>query len=227
MNPAVTCFCPTRNRRNWLPQAIACFQAQTYENRRMLIVADGGEDVLDLIPRDPRIDYIRHDELQRQATNGDRFNCCCHLASEQHDRAASGSPLILCKWDDDDWSAPNRISDQVERLQATGKTLTGYHTMLFTDGTGWWRYRGAPDFCMGTSLCFTREWWEKHPFRAVQIGSDVLFQAEAAAAKQVATVDAGELMVASIHSRNSSPRNLQSAPFEKVHGYSGPAGWDF
>jgi hypothetical protein len=33
-------------------------------------------------------------------------------------------------WDDDDYSAPERISVQVERLRVSGKPLTGFHTRL-------------------------------------------------------------------------------------------------
>ncbi len=55
MNPLVTCLCLTRNRRAWLPRAIGCFLAQTYEERELLIVDDGDEGVTDLVPDDPRI----------------------------------------------------------------------------------------------------------------------------------------------------------------------------
>ena len=46
--PLVTCLCLTKNRRNWLPKAIDCYQSQTYENREMLVVASG-VDVADII----------------------------------------------------------------------------------------------------------------------------------------------------------------------------------
>ena len=49
--PLVTCMMLTRNRREWLPRAIACYQAQTYANRELLIVMDG-EDTRDAIPAD-------------------------------------------------------------------------------------------------------------------------------------------------------------------------------
>jgi hypothetical protein len=58
-NPLVTCACLTRDRREWLPRAIACFLAQTYEPRELLIVATGRDAVDDLIPLgDPRIRLI-------------------------------------------------------------------------------------------------------------------------------------------------------------------------
>jgi hypothetical protein len=53
----VTCLCLTRNRREWLPKAIACYQAQTHADRELLIVADSPEDFGDL-PDDRTIRLI-------------------------------------------------------------------------------------------------------------------------------------------------------------------------
>lgn len=210
----VTCFCATRNRRGWLPHAIKDFQRQTYEDRRMLIVADG-EDIRDLVPNDDRISLVSLTESERPRFLGEKFNLCCRLAQTE----------ILAKWDDDDYGAPERLADQMQRLRESGKQLTGYRDMLFTDGRGWWKYFGTPNFCMGNSLLFRREWWEKHPFRSNQhVGSDVMFQAEAG--NHAVSVDAGELMVASIHPNNTSPRNLGS-PYKKLTDYAGPARWSF
>lgn len=218
----VTCFCATRNRREWLPQAIANFQAQTYKDKRLLIVADG-EDVQDLKPFDPefRISLCIVPESMRPRTLGEKFNLCC----EQDN--LSGSE-VFCKWDDDDYSAPGRIADQVARLEASGKAVTGYNCMRFTDGKSWWHYAGPRDhFALGTSLCFRRDWWEKHPFPAKQVGSDVAFVTAAANARQIASVPAGDMMVATIHPENTSPRKTANrnsyrplAQFQGVPGFS-------
>jgi len=214
-NPSVTCFCPTRNRRRWLPKAIACFQAQTYADLRMLIIADG-EEVGDLIPKDDlRISLCTLRDPERPRTSGEKFNLCCELSKTE----------IVCKWDDDDYSAPGRVADQVQRLQESGKAVTGYHTMMFTDGRDWWKYPGPPTFAMGTSLCFRRDWWEKHRFSAMQVGSDVLFSNEAANAGQLASADAGDLMVATIHPGNNSPRRTSGGPWQKVPGFAGVPGY--
>ena len=55
MTPLVTCLCLTRNRRGFLPRAIECFVAQTYEERELLIVDDGDDSIADLAPADWRI----------------------------------------------------------------------------------------------------------------------------------------------------------------------------
>lgn len=221
-NPLVTCFMPTRNRREWLPFAIECFELQTYANRELVIVADG-QDVRDLIPKeDSRITLVSILEAERPQFLSEKFNLCCGL----------GKGEILCKWDDDDWSATERIADQVERLQSTGKMFTGYCSMLFTDGKEWRRYSGTPAWAAGTSLCFRREWWARHKFQPKrQVGSDGPFVHDAAVAKQLASVPGEGMMVASTHARNSCPRPKTVPPgsrwtelknFPGVPGYRSP-----
>ena len=57
-DPLVSCICLTRNRREWLPKAIDCFEQQTYSQRELVIVWDG-EPVADLVPS---ADNIRLEE---------------------------------------------------------------------------------------------------------------------------------------------------------------------
>ncbi|HEX4278316.1 MAG TPA: glycosyltransferase family 2 protein [Bryobacteraceae bacterium] len=190
----MTCLCLTRNRRLWLPKAIECFLGQTYQHRELLIVADG-EDIRDLIPDDPRIRLLY---LTGAADIGDKRNFGC-------DRAAGET---IAHWDDDDFSAPERLSDQLQRLEESRKAVTGYHSMRFTDGANWWKYEGTRNYSLGTSLCYRRDWWATNRFPSLQIGEDNQFVATAWSAGQLATADAGDLMHATIHSGNTSPRNI-------------------
>lgn len=188
----VTCLCITKNRRQWLPRAIAYYQAQSYPRRELLIVADG-ESVVDLIPHDPSIRLIH------EAGNiGTKRNLGC--------QEARGS--IVLHWDDDDRSAPERIADQVARLEASGKAVTGYWSMLFTDGRQWWEYRRAKDYVLGTSLAYLQSWWKAHPFENVPLGEDSAFVGIAAKHKQLVAAEAGGMMVATIHRGNTSKRRM-------------------
>lgn len=191
----MTCLCLTRNRRHWLPQAIRQFQEQTFPARELLIVADG-EGVLDLIPDDRRIRLIH---LQGRHDIGTKRNFGCSRALGN----------IIAHWDDDDFSAAPRLEDQVARLQLSGKAVTGYRRMRFTDGVKWWQYTGAPNYVVGTSLCYRRDWWQDHPFPAKSVGEDgdFVMMAAQAGALDVAP-DAGPLMHATIHDGNTSPRLL-------------------
>jgi O-antigen biosynthesis protein len=193
--PFVTCLCLTRNRPEWLLKAIASFQKQTYRHSELMILADG-QDVRRLVPEhDPRIRLIH---LDGWPEIGGKRNYGC-------ERAAGD---VIAHFDDDDYSAPGRLADQVQRLLESGKAVTGFHSMRFTDGVRWWKYEGTRNYALGTSLCYRRAWWQAHRFPAIQIGEDNAMVAAAWNADQLSTSDAGDLMYASIHAGNTSPRRM-------------------
>lgn len=194
----MTCLCLTRNRRRWLPQAIACYRLQTYANRELLILSEG-EDVRDLVPPDDA--SIRLIHVEGNFPIGAKRNFGCERAAGE----------IVAHFDDDDYSAPGRLADQVARLESSGLPVTGYRSMRFTDGANWWRYQGTPLYALGTSLCYRRDWWQAHPFPAKQIGEDSDFVGAANAVRQLATADADDLMHATIHADNTSPRQMSGA----------------
>lgn len=190
----MTCLCLTRNRRQWLPKAIACFQSQTYPRIELLILADG-DDVLDLIPDDDRIRLIH---LAERRNIGEKRNFGCGYALGD----------VICHWDDDDHSAPGRLARQIEMLNETGLKVAGFSSMRFTDGQTWWKYKGNKNYALGTSLCYRREWWQSNPFKPTAVGEDNQMVWAAQAAKQIVSEDAGDLMFASTHPGNTSPRMI-------------------
>lgn len=202
----MTCLCLTRNRRQWLPRAIQCFQRQGYPNRELLILADG-EDVKELAEAEASgAGNIRYVHLSSAATIGEKRNLGTQLAEGE----------LIVSWDDDDWSAPGRIADQVARLRRESVSVTGYHAMFFTDGRTWWKYTGHKSANLGTSLCYRKEWWHGHPFPPKHIGEDSGFIGAAIRARQYVAADAGELMVASIHRGNTSPRTLAGKAWARL-----------
>lgn len=198
----MTCLCLTRNRREWLPKAIECYQQQTYPHRELLILADGAS-VRDLIPNDPSIRLV---EIEEGCRIGEKRNFGCGLADGE----------IIAHWDDDDYSAPERLADQVRRLEESGKSVTGYNAMRFTDGQNSWLYRGTSSYAVGTSLCYRKSWWARHPFPLIQTGEDNKFVEAAQSQKDIASIPAGELMYATIHTGNTSPRHLSQSHFIKL-----------
>ena len=149
---------------------------------------------------------IRYVQIEDGRTIGEKRNLGTRLALGD----------VVASWDDDDWSAPGRLDDQIRTMWQSGRAVTGYHTMLFTDGDCWWKYRGAANYALGTSLCYRKSWWERHEFSAKQVGEDGDFGREADLAGQLISVDAGDLMVASIHKGNTSPRRLYGDQWRKV-----------
>lgn len=170
-------------------KALEYYRAQTYRNKELLIVADGDDHGGQL----PKADDITYVWYPGKATIGRKRNTGCDQAHGE----------VICHWDDDDYSAPNRLADQVSRLLSSGKAVTGYNSMRFTDGRDWWQYNGRPSYALGTSLCFRRNWWHGHRFPPDQIGEDNDFVMMAWKHKQLETVPAGDLMWASIHAGNT------------------------
>lgn len=199
----MTCLCVTRNRRKWLPKAIECFQAQTYQQKEMLIVADG-QDVRDLAQGDG----VRLIHVEGNSTVGEKRNFGC----------ANAHGEIIAHWDDDDYSAAGRLADQVNRLLESGKACTGYYSMRFTNGSRWWRYTYGygPIYSLGTALCYRRDWWVTHPFKPIQVEEDVLFVKAAQNAGQILAADAGDLMYATIHDQNTSPRSIRGGFWKEI-----------
>jgi glycosyltransferase involved in cell wall biosynthesis len=190
VNPLVSCICPTRNRPHFLAMAIDCFLRQTSPNRELIIVDDGCPDITHMIPSDNRIRYYR---LSETRTIGAKRNVACSRADGE----------IICHWDDDDYSAPGRIADQVARLQESRAQLTGYHTLTFAndDLQRAWEYRGGQLYACGTSFCYWRESWISRPFIDVNKGEDNEFLQRASS---LASVDGRDFIVARVHSGNTS-----------------------
>lgn len=202
----VTCLCLTKNRREWLPTAIACFERQTYPNRELLIVADFPGDVEGLIPPDERIRVM----FTGSAVVGRKRNLGCEQARGE----------FVAIWDDDDFSAPGRLADQVPRLEKSGRAVTGYHSMKFTDGKSWWLYPGPKvGFVLATSMLFRRDWWLMHRFQEIQRDQDEMFGTQAASRKQLEVAGDLDLMYATCHPKNTSPRNMKAHMWQRLPEY--------
>jgi glycosyltransferase involved in cell wall biosynthesis len=152
--------------------------------------------VRDLLPADD--DRIRLIHLAEPRTVGEKRNFGCEQVDSD----------VICHWDDDDYSAPGRLADQLQRLRESGKAVTGYSAMRFTDGERWWQYRGEAGYVLGTSLCYRRDWWHAHPFQAKQVGEDNDFVYEAQSCRELAAADGNEFMHATNHAGNTSPRMI-------------------
>ena len=186
--PLISCIMPTWNRRAYIKAAVACWAAQTYKNKELIIVDDGTEAVQDLLPKGRRIRYIK---LQgEKLTKGMKRNVCC-----QH---AKGD--IIAHFDDDDWSAPERLQDQYQRLVQSGKPITGYSALLFWDTTRGLVKRyitSTPGYVVGTSLMYLKAHWEKHPYPDKQEATDNDFVYESL--KRIAASYDQNFIVARIH----------------------------
>ena len=159
--PLVCCVMLTRDRPQLAARAVRCFVEQTYENK-ILMVWDSSADF------EPWVEFV--------SNGGARLPRMVHIPAEplptvgrlrNEANAFWTEPPILIHWDDDDWSHPNRIADQVALLQSSKAPAVGYSSL-----PGWesvnreaWLYKcGNSSDCLGTSMCYWRTTWERNKF---------------------------------------------------------------
>ena len=163
-DPTVCCVMLTRDRHELAPKAVACFMKQTYPNRRLLIYDTGRQGLA------VQHDWIAHARAPRLAA--------CTVGMLRNNANEMVTADIIAHWDDDDYSHPERLTEQVAFLQASGADLVGYNEMLFwdvrideaafppvIDGEAWlYEKRARSDYAIGTSLAYWRKAWEKKQF---------------------------------------------------------------
>lgn len=206
-----------------LQRAVACFHAQTHL-QKILVIVDSGLKPAPITPH-MSVYVIRK---QHGYTLGALRNWANHFPH-------AFQPEVIAHFDDDDFSHPARIAEQVALLQASGKEAVGYREMLFWrrevmsgdptiwDGEAWLYSNGNPRYALGTSLCYWRSVWERRPFEDKQHGEDTAwllgvdslgvngtayqlgFCWENGKFRNVANVPDSPRMIASIHGGNTSP----------------------
>ena len=204
MPPPISCLMPTADRRPFVPQAIHCFLSQDWPEKELVIVDDGADVIRDLVPDDPRIRYFRQE--QKQAVGAKRNFAC---------RQARGE--VIVHWDDDDWSAPWRLRYQVEQLLAVEADISGLdHVLFYAPGEAKaWEYlypTGQRRWVYGASLCYTKAFWQAHPFPEVRVGEDTRFVWADARAK-IHVLEDPRFLVALIHRNNVSPKRTSDARY--------------
>jgi hypothetical protein len=129
--PTVAAIMLTRDRPELARKAVECFKTQTYE-RKMMVIWDSGDVALDM---DAVENYPFQIWCRTEVGRGPIGKLRNDAATWICDGPTSiTDPTIFVHWDDDDYSHPNRISEQVALLQASGADVVGYNDMLF------WRY---------------------------------------------------------------------------------------
>lgn len=170
--PKTVCAVMLANgREEMVRRAVRAWRAQTYPAKRLLIWDTGelNQDLDTTGDADGEIAHIPAQAYRPNITIGALRNEAISFWTEY--------PIIL-HWDSDDWSHPNRIAEQVALLEASGKEAVGYRDMLFWDSTkaeAWLYTNRNPQYCLGTSLCYWREVWQRNPFPDTSAGEDTLW----------------------------------------------------
>ena len=165
--PLVACLMPTAGRLHLLPRAMRSFSRQTYPNRILIVLSNNPEE--DEVIASLRItpDIITHAAVPGK-TLGYYRNVTAQLA------VAAGATIAV-HFDDDDWSHPERIADQVAALEASDRDCVGYRSGLFwleEEGRAWMYSNGLKCYCLGNSLCYWLKVWERAKFPELRRGED-------------------------------------------------------
>ena len=178
--PLLCAIMLTRDRPAMAARAVRCFREQTYGNV-LLFVLDTSEKCTPGTPYgEDRATTVWMPEQGGKHSIGILRNGAIRAALgwQQFD--------IVAHFDDDDWSHPNRIAEQVALLQATGKDAVGYREILFwrtfaeaphgasqRESQAWLYSHAHPSYIVGTSLCYWRRTWERRPFKDLPKGNSI------------------------------------------------------
>jgi O-antigen biosynthesis protein len=165
----ISCIMPTRNRPGFVAQALQYFQRQTYTRSELLVIDDGEQSVEPLCAVVPRVRYMR---LDRPTLTGTKMN----LAVDE----ARGA--LLQKFDDDDYYHPQFLERAVGCVprdhDERQRTVVAWDCFLvLIAGDDCLRFSGH-GWNAGGTLCFTKEIWQRKPFRDVRTGYDSWFLAD-------------------------------------------------
>jgi glycosyltransferase involved in cell wall biosynthesis len=206
--PLVSCIMPTMDRRVFIPRAIEYFRRQDYPAKELVILDDGRDPVVDLVPAaDPAIVYQR---LDHRVVLGAKRNLACQIARG----------TIIAHWDDDDWQARHRLSVQVSRMVEGGHDLCGSRALRFYNParSQAWRYewpRGQRVWAAGPSLCYSKELWTRSPFPEVGTGEDSRF-VWSKAVRSVCDVSETDSLIAIIHPGNTVPKTVNGVNWSRI-----------
>lgn len=191
----VTVITPTTDRPEWLKRSIKCFLGQTWPEREMLILDDGWEPSKEIIPVNAGVRYWYS---PCKMTVGEKLNWLCERAQGE----------IIVRFDDDDWSSPDRIALQVQDLDNQRAGLVGYDKLFYYDTRTREAFRydyPAPKmYAPGLTQCFLKSFWKQSPYPPKNIGEDSAFSDAGRAQGRLWSCAAGEHFVARVHGKNSS-----------------------
>lgn len=172
-------------------RAVASFREQTYQNKRLFILDTGKEEFPIQQGDGIYAEWFPDPCTPEMSVGSDMSIGLLRNVANAYAMEPILDCEIICHFDDDDWSHPNRIAEQVALLQSSGAPAVGYNDCLFwasnraivrvhpgqsgPDGNGVlgvvesvgeaWLYRNPNTrYALGTSLCYWRKTWEQKTF---------------------------------------------------------------
>ena len=188
--PVVCAVMLTRDRPAMAARAVESFRRQTYERKRLLVYNQNTAVEYGHIPSS-----IKLGDGVFDIPAGYRGYTIGRARNEANQHADYD---IIAHWDDDDWSHPDRLAEQVALLQSSGADCVCYTDMLFWDtrkyvaklerrqiigdqegdsvegyvNEAWLYTNPAPVYSLGSSMLYWRKAWERTPFDDIHHGED-------------------------------------------------------
>lgn len=199
--PLVSCIMPTANRRRFIPIAIQYFLHQDYPNKELIILDNGEDSVKDILPKDEQISYFYL--ASKEPLGIKRNKAIEHTKGE-----------LIMHWDDDDWYASDWMTHQVHALLDSGADLAGINQVQFYSPTQnkYWMTKNMNSrkpWLTGASLIYRKSFWEKHPFKNLQVKEDDDFIRNNGAT--VFAHDYYQGFMATLHPNNTSIKFFEDA----------------
>lgn len=147
-SPLISCLCITRNRVPLLKRAIACFHAQTYASKELIIVYEDDDaftkDYLRTLsaPDIHKIGVVRSPGL----TLGQLRNRAIQACQGEY----------FCQWDDDDWYHRQRLEIQMDVIRQSRLPACVLMHWLVFDATRNQGYLSPRWPWEGSVMCQTR-----------------------------------------------------------------------
>lgn len=137
----VACLCPTYRRPFCLRNAVACFEAQTYENRELIVLDDAGQ-------------YRGHE--------GDRWRVISvplrfrSLPAKFNALASLSDADAFCVWEDDDIYLPWHVEAHAHALSG-GAAMSVPRRIMDACGPRGWNVRENAGCMFHASWAYSRE----------------------------------------------------------------------
>ncbi len=109
--PLVSVIVPTHNRPDMLKEALESILAQTFQDFEIIVVNDGGPDILEMLKRlAPKIAYLRHEKSQ-------------HLSAARNTGLAAARGTYIAYLDDDDVFYAQHLECLVGAIKSSGEKV--------------------------------------------------------------------------------------------------------
>ena len=205
--PKVSCIMPTANRQKYIPLAVHYFLNQSYRDAELVIIDDGKQSIKPLLPDHHRIKYFYTDPIGKI---GLKRNYACEKSEGE----------IIMHWDDDDYYGQEWISRSLAAIETSHADICGLNDIYFYSPleNKYWNYadnKGERPWLSGATMTYRKSFWEKHPFKDIQIGEDYDYIWNNGAT--IFAHDYTDGFIATLHAHNTTLKPFENSNLKK-HG---------